>query len=428
MRLISTRSPRLRSTFLEAIQGGTAPDGGLWMPDPIACFRDVEQLLAMDPGPRALEILGRLLCEEVGREELAEALGDALDMPMPLVAVARRTFAFELFHGPTLAFKDVGARVLARLLALADRRTGSRPRTVLTATSGDTGAAAAHAFHGQPNVRVVVLYPKGRISADQERLFATLGGNVRSFAVEGSFDDCQALVKGCFQDEALVRDLALTSANSLNVARLLGQIVTYFEAASRLWALGLKEPPVFAIPCGNFGNLTAGLLAQKMGLKVKAFVVATNANDVVPAFLEGGPWAPGPSKSTLSNAMDVGDPSNWERVKALLGTDREALKRSLRWGHLDDAATRQAMGQLRAAGYRVDPHGAVAYGVLQKRLGLNELGIFLATAHPAKFRDVWRTQMNEELPLPPELQAVQGLPILSEDLPVDLESLKAAIR
>jgi threonine synthase len=421
MRLISTRNPRLRATFAEAIQRGTAPDGGLYVHEPLPCFRDVPHLLDLDFQTRSGEIVTRMLGEEFAREDLEAAVRAALDFPVPLVQVQAHVHILELFHGPTLAFKDFGARFLARMLALLP---SPGTRTVLAATSGDTGAAAAHALWRVPGVRAVVLYPKGRISALQERLFTTLGENVIALAVDGTFDDCQALVKACFADEALARRLHLTSANSINIARVLGQVLYYFEAVAQLRAASRREAPVFCVPSGNFGNLYAGLLAQRMGLPVKAFVAATNANDVVPRFLETGTYEPRPATPTLSNAMDVGAPSNWERIRHLFGGDLEALRGALRWGSLDDAGTRKAMWELRADGYIADPHTAVAQGVLQHLLGLNETAVILATAHPAKFHDILLKNMGLDVPLPEALKAALERPVLSEEMGNDAGALK----
>jgi threonine synthase len=421
MRLISTRDSRLRATFTEAIQAGMAPGGGLYVPEPIPCFRDVDALLAMDFQARSVEILHRFLGEEFTREELALAAGSALDFPVPLVPVRPGIHALELFHGPTLAFKDFGARFLARMLALVAQRD-RRPRTVLTATSGDTGAAVASAFLGLPGFRAVVLYPAGRVSPLQERQFATFGDNVEAFAVEGSFDDCQAMVKASFNDPALVEALGLTSANSINIARLLAQVLYYFEAVARL-----GRAPVIAVPSGNFGNLYAGLLARRTGLPVKAFVVATNANRTVPDYLDSGAYRPRPSVPTLSNAMDVGAPSNWERIQALFGGDLEALRGAVRWGTLTDAETRRSMAELLGQGYLPDPHGAVAHGVLSAHLAPGEAGIFLATAHPAKFWEVLETELGVAVPLPPALQALLDLPLRSRPLAPDAGALRVEL-
>ena len=415
MRLVSTRDSQIQASFADAIQEGMAPGGGLYAPAAIPVFADVEALLALDFQTRSVRIIQRLLGDEFTLDELEGAVRGALTFPAPLVATGTGLLALELFHGPTLAFKDFGARFLARMLALVAGRDPG-PRTVLTATSGDTGAAVAHAFLGLAGFRAVVLYPQGRISVLQERQIATLGGNVSSFAVDGSFDDCQALVKGCFEDRALAARLRLTSANSINIARLLAQVLYYYEAVAQ----ARPGAPVIAVPSGNFGNLYAGLLAQRTGLPVRAFVVATNVNRTVPDYLDSGDYRPRPSLATLSNAMDVGSPSNWERITHLFQGDLAALRAALRWGSRSDAETRATVAELQAAGYRPDPHGAVACGVLQAQLRPGELGIFLATAHPAKFAE-------PDGDLPPALASVLDLPLRSKSLPASLDALKGEL-
>jgi threonine synthase len=427
MRLVSTRDSRHHTTFIEAVTRNLAPGGGLYLPDPIPCFMDVDHLLDDLPTPaRRAEILWRLLGDEFRREEIEALSAEAFGFPVKLVPVAARCYALELFHGPTLAFKDFGARFLARVLSRLRLRDG-RDRTILVATSGDTGSAVASAFHGLEGFRAVVLYPKGRVSPLQERQFATLGGNVRALAVDGSFDDCQALVKGAFADLELSARHGLTSANSINIARLLAQVLYYFDGAALLRAAGLGDPPVFAVPSGNFGNLSAGLLAQRLGLPVRAFILATNANTTVPDFLDSGDYRARPSVPTLSNAMDVGAPNNWERISTLFKDDLNALRQGLRWGHLSDPETSLVLRELRDLGYQADPHGAVAFGVMRERLGLMETGIFLATAHPAKFADSLEPILGSKIILPAALAEAQERPLNVEDLANDLEALKAAL-
>jgi threonine synthase len=418
MRLHSTRTPTLGASFLEAVQAGLAADGGLFVPDELPRFADIPELLTLDFPSRSVAILHRLLGDEFPRATVEELARSAFTFPAPLVKVSDRVAALELFHGPTLAFKDFGARFLARVLALG---VGGEPRTVLTATSGDTGAAVASAFHGLPGVRVVVLYPAGRVSPLQERQFATCGGNVLALAVDGVFDDCQRLVKGAFEDAELVERLGLTSANSINIARLLAQTLYYFEAAAQVAG---DAPLVVAVPSGNFGNLTAGLWAQAMGVPIAAFVAATNANRVVPDYLDSGTYDPRPSVATLSNAMDVGAPSNWERIFALFGGDHDAMAAALRWGSCTDAETEQVVVELDRAGYLADPHGAVACQVLRSQLREGEQGIFLATAHPAKFREALAPALGREIPLPKELSALLDLPLLNEPLAADQGALR----
>lgn len=422
MKLVSTRTPDSASprgvTFQEAAQVGLAPDGGLFVPVDPPHFDDVADLLRADFPERSVEILHRLLGDELPRAVIEDLSRSAFTFPAPLVKVGGRISALELFHGPTLAFKDFGARFLARVLALG---AGGQPRMVLTATSGDTGAAVASAFHGLSGVRVVVLYPAGRVSPMQERQFATCGGNVLALAVEGAFDDCQRLVKGAFEDAELVARLGLTSANSINIARLLAQTLYYFEAAAQAEP---GQPLVVSVPSGNFGNLTAGLWAQAMGAPIHTFVAATNANRVVPDYLDTGRYQPRASVATLSNAMDVGSPSNWERIFALFGGRHGAMTEALRWGSCTDAETEQAVTALDRAGYLADPHGAVACQVLQAQLREGERGVFLATAHPAKFRESLAPALGREIPLPKALLDLLDKPLLCEPLPADQGALR----
>ena len=417
MKLASTRNAACTATFLGAARMGLAPDGGLFAPVGIPRFADAADLLKLDFLPRSAEILHRFLGDELSRPAVEDLARSAFTFPAPLVPVRPGLAALELFHGPTLAFKDFGARFLARVLALD---TG-KPRTVLTATSGDTGAAVASAFLGLPGIRVVVLYPAGRVSPLQERQFATCGDNVLALAVDGAFDDCQRLVKGAFEDPELVGGLGLTSANSINIARLLAQLLYYYEAAAQAQDGGSL---VVAVPSGNFGNLYAGLLAQATGAPIARFVVATNANRVVPDYLDTGEYRPRPSVATLSNAMDVGAPSNWERIHALFRGDHGAMAAALRWGSRTDAETRETVLELDRAGYLANPHGAVACGVLQAHLGEGERGVFLATAHPAKFKESLEPTLGREIPLPKALSGLLEKPLLCEPLAADQAALK----
>jgi len=422
MKLASTRTAAIQATFLEAAHQGLAPDGGLFAPVAIPRFDDAADLLKLDFQTRSVEILHRFLGDELSRPEVEGLARAAFTFPAPLVPVRPGLSALELFHGPTLAFKDFGARFLARVLALDAE---AKPRTVLTATSGDTGAAVASAFLGVPGVRAVVLYPAGRVSPLQERQFATCGGNVLALAVDGAFDDCQRLVKGAFQDPELVEGLGLTSANSINIARLLAQLLYYYEAAAQAPE---GAPLVVAVPSGNFGNLYAGLLAQATGAPIARFVVATNANRVVPDYLDTGEYRPRPSVATLSNAMDVGAPSNWERIHALFHGDHDAMAAALRWGSRTDAETRETVLELDRGGYLADPHGAVACGVLQAHLDAGEQGVFLATAHPAKFKESLEPTLGREIALPKALSDLVDKPLLCEPLAADQAALKRRLR
>lgn len=421
----STRDAAVRVPFLEAVVANLPGDGGLFVPARLAPFADVDALLALGWRERNEEILVRLLGDELARAEVAALADSAFDFPVPLVRVEEGHAALELFHGPSLSFKDFGVRFLARVLGLLAGRSGDGAmRTVLTATSGDTGAAVVHAFHRQPGFRVAVLYPSGRIAPRQERQMATLGGNVRAFAVAGAFDDCQRLVKEAFADEALSRELGLVSANSINVARLLAQVLYYFEGVAALRRESPSAPPpVVCVPSGNFGNLCAGLIARRLALPLGALALATNANVTVPEYLASGEYRPRPSLATLSNAMDVGAPNNWERVAWLAGGDLARLRGELRWGSAADAETLAEIAWLAVLGYRADPHGAVASAVLRRLRAPGESGLFLATAHPAKF-----DATADGAPLPPALAEAMARPLLAEPLAADGAALRAALR
>jgi threonine synthase len=427
MKVVGTRDPSHRATFREALARNLTPDGGLWVPERLPVIDDWSMLFDLPMAERSGELLVRLLGDSFESDALRRLAREAFDFPVPLVRVEERLFALELFHGPSLAFKDFGARLLAGLLAFVDEGT-TRPRTILTATSGDTGAAVARAFWKRPNVRVVVLYPHGRVSPMQERQFAALGDNVSAVAVDGSFDDCQRLAKACFSDARLSADLGLTSANSINLARLLAQLLYKVEAVAALRRFGVTDPPVVSVPSGNFGNLCAGLYAQTMGLPVRRFVAATNVNRTVPDYLDGDNYRPRASLPTLSNAMDVGAPSNWERIAHLFGGDDARIRSALRWGHVDDAQTVAEMERLWRLGWTPEPHAAVASAVLRRVLQPGETGVFLATAHPAKFPESVERVTKAPVPMPEALALLLERPLSVTPMPVDEARLAAWLR
>ncbi|MGD9264375.1 MAG: threonine synthase, partial [Lysobacterales bacterium] len=332
--------------------------------------------------------------------------------------VSEHIFALELFHGPSLAFKDFGARFMAQCLGVFSR--GDKV-TILTATSGDTGAAVALAFHGQPGIEVVVLYPRGKVSPLQEKLFCTLGGNVRTLAVEDDFDACQDLVKQSFEDRELVQALGLNSANSINVARLLAQVCYYFEAVARLPA---GTQPVFAVPSGNFGNVTAGLMAYVIGLPASRVIAATNVNDTVPRYFRSNRWDPRPTVATLTNAMDISQPNNFPRVLEMERNHGLDLRKLLTSFAIDDSQTRAAVSALDQAGYLADPHSALAWRALSDRLEGHETGVFLCTAHPAKFKETIEDTLGREVELPAALEQVAKRRVLSEVIPADFNALR----
>ncbi len=430
MRFLSTAGDSPPTSLADALRLGLAPDGGLFVPEEMPPLPAA--FLAALPGrslhATASAVAEHLLGADLPPDVLRPIVADTLSFPIPLVQLTERIRILEVFHGPTLAFKDVGARFLARLLrhTVGERTAASRPLTVLVATSGDTGGAVAQAFFGVAGTRVAVLYPRGKVSALQERQFTTLGGNIRAFAVDGTFDDCQRLVKQAFADRQLHRELGLTSANSINVGRLLPQIFYYFHAAAQLGEEG-DRPLVFSTPSGNFGNLAAGLMAKRLGLECR-FIAATNVNDVVPEYLERGVYTPRPSRRTISNAMDVGDPSNLARIQHFYGHDVAALGVDVRGERYDDDATRRAIAEVdREHGYLMDPHTAVGYLALRDVLKdepEETVGVVIATAHPAKFGDEVEPVIGRRIELPARLAARLHDPVLAEDLADDVAELK----
>ena len=407
MKYRSTTGTAPEVTLEEAVVKGLAPDRGLYMPLSIpqlpAEFFD--RLPGMELADIAAEVARALFGEDVDREALESLTRDAMNFPIPLVRVNDRIWSLELFHGPTLAFKDVGARFMARLLGYFNRNNSDRTVNVLVATSGDTGSAVANGFLGVDGVRVFVLYPKGKVSPIQESQFTTLGRNIVALEVDGNFDDCQALVKSAFLDPELNEAMMLTSANSINVARFLPQMFYYFHAWAQLAASGADmSNVVVCVPSGNFGNITAGLIAQRMGLPIKRFIAANNANDIFYQYLQTGVYSPRASVQTIANAMDVGDPSNFARVLDLYGHDHGRVCDHVSGcTYTDDQISETLRDTLAQTGYQLDPHGAVAYRALQEYLRPGETGIFLETAHPAKFKETVEDITGHDVRIPAKL-------------------------
>jgi threonine synthase len=426
MKWISTRRNSPPVPFIDALFAGTAPDGGLYFPerfDPLPP-RALERLRSADLVTVGTDVGTHLLGGDISEQDMGRLVRDALDFPIPVVQVTDRVWVLELFHGPTLAFKDVGARVQARLL---HHFTDGTPLTILVATSGDTGSAVAQAFHGVPDSRVFVLYPEGQVTDVQEAQMASLGDNITAVAVRGTFDDCQRLVKQAFGDDELRKRVWLTPANSINLGRLLPQVIYYF-LLMRL-AAGAHEAAgglIVSVPSGNFGNLTAGLIAKRIGLSVRSFIAATNVNDVVPEYLRTGIYSPRASVRTVANAMDVGAPSNFERIRALYDDDIDRMRADLSGSAFEDAAVVAEIGRVyRDHGYLLDPHGAIAWLGLQQHLvtDARATGVFLATAHPAKFREVVEPAIGETVCLPPTLADAIARPRRSARLGVDYPAL-----
>ncbi|OOF70232.1 threonine synthase [Rodentibacter caecimuris] len=420
MNLYNIKHPEQQVNFAQAVCQGLGKDQGLFFPEKIPHLDDIDELLALPLVERSQRILAALIGEEIPQAKLEQMIRNAFTFSAPLTKVKENIYALELFHGPTLAFKDFGGRFMAQALAAV---RGDGKITILTATSGDTGAAVAHAFYGLENINVVILYPKGKISPLQEKLFCTLGGNIRTVAINGDFDDCQALVKQAFDDLELRQTIGLNSANSINISRLLAQICYYFEAVAQL-PKDKRENIVVSVPSGNFGNLTAGLIAKTLGLPIKRFIASTNVNDTVPRYLKFGHWAPKDTVATLSNAMDVSRPNNWPRVEELFKHNGWTLS-DLASGMLTDTQTEEALKAMHTEGYVCEPHGAIAYQILKDQLRADEIGIFLCTAHPAKFKESVERILNIELPLPMALDKHNKLPLLSDVMENDFTLLRA---
>lgn len=408
MKFISTNGQSKPVTFLEAMRKGLAPDGGLYMPDEIPVLSDSfwSTLKERSFNEIAFEMAKPYFGDELFDEDLHSVIEDAFNFPAPISAVEEKNFVLELFHGPTLAFKDFGARFMARLFSEKARKD-QQEVTILVATSGDTGSAVAHGFYKVDGVKVCLLFPKGKVSKLQEQQMATLGENVTALEVEGVFDDCQRLVKQAFTDDELNSKMQLSSANSINIARLLPQSFYYAYAVSELQKKGIEQP-VFSVPSGNFGNLTGGLLAMKMGMPAKHFLAATNVNDVVPEYLKGDTFQPRDSVQTISNAMDVGNPSNFVRIKHLFDGSDSAIRDHITGYSYTDKETRETIRQVfEEFGYLLCPHTAIGYRAAkeyQAQKGEQFPTVTLATAHPVKFRDVIEPEINQEIEVPERLK------------------------
>ncbi|WP_229620283.1 threonine synthase [Vibrio parahaemolyticus] len=423
MKLYNIKENDEQVSFGQAVRQGLGRNQGLFFPSELPKFEDVDALLAEDFVSRSTKILSALIGDELAEEQVNAMVDAAFQFPAPINQVKGGVYALELFHGPTLAFKDFGGRFMAQSLAAV---SNGGKITILTATSGDTGAAVAHAFYGMEDINVVILYPKGKISPLQEKLFCTLGKNIHTVAIDGDFDACQALVKQAFDDAALREEIGLNSANSINISRLMAQICYYFEAAAQM-SKQERENLVVSVPSGNFGNLTAGLLAKSLGLPIKRFIAATNANDTVPRYLETGKWEPKPTVATTSNAMDVSQPNNWPRIEELCRVKEWGLE-TLGKGAVSDEQSAQSVKDLYALGYLCEPHGAIAYRVLEEQLQEGETGLFLCTAHPAKFKEVVDDILQTDIELPAPLAKHAAMELLSEDLDANFDALKTVLR
>lgn len=407
MKFYSTNNPNLKVDLKEAVTQGLAPDNGLYMPEhiPVLPKEFFDTIHTKSFQEIAFTVAKNIIGDDVPADELKRIVEHTIQFDAPVVEVDDRAYALELFHGPTLAFKDFGARFMSQLLGYFARQQ-NQEIVILVATSGDTGSAVANGFLGVKGTKVIVLYPSGKVSDIQEKQFTTLGQNVTALEIDGTFDDCQRLVKEAFLDDVLRKKYFLTSANSINIARLIPQSFYYFYAYAQM--KNKAKDLVFSIPSGNFGNLTGGLLAQRMGLPIRKFIANTNVNDVVPEYLRTKVFAPRPSKQTISNAMDVGNPSNFARMLDLFQHDFNKLSEDIAGYAFSDDETRAAMRHVYASTeYILDPHGAIGYLGLIKYIeerGEDVTGIFLETAHPAKFKEVVDDTLGRSIDIPEPLQ------------------------
>ena len=412
MKFYSTNKKAPVADLHKAVVKGLAEDKGLYMPEVIKAlpqefFDNIENMTFQEI---AYTVADAFFGEDVPADTLKQIVYDTLAFDCPVVKVTDNIYSLELFHGPTLAFKDVGARFMARLLGYFIKQEGNEQVNVLVATSGDTGSAVANGFLGVEGIHVYVLYPKGKVSPIQECQFTTLGQNITAIEVDGVFDDCQALVKSAFMDEELNRHMKLTSANSINVARFLPQAFYYFYAYAQMKKKGLADRLVVCVPSGNFGNITSGLFGKKMGLPVKRFIAANNAHDIFYNYLKTGEYCPRPSVQTIANAMDVGDPSNFARIYDLYQGNHGAVCADVSGAAYTDEQIAETIREVYdETGYLCDPHGACGYRALKEGLHADEVGVFLETAHPAKFRDTVERIIASEVAIPDKLAAfMQG--------------------
>ena len=424
MKYYSTNKQSQSVSLQEAVVKGLASDRGLFMPEaikalPSSFYDHIEDLSFQEI---AYRVADAFFGEDIPADTLKDIVYDTLNFDVPLVKVEENIYSLELFHGPTLAFKDVGGRFMARLLSYFIRKEGQKDVNVLVATSGDTGSAVANGFLGVEGIHVYVLYPKGKVSEIQEKQFTTLGQNITALEVDGTFDDCQALVKSAFMDKELNDNLLLTSANYINVARFLPQAFYYFYAYAQLKKMGQADNKkvVVCVPSGNFGNITAGLFGKQMGLPVSRFIAANNKNDIFYQYLQTGKYNPRPSVATIANAMDVGDPSNFARVLDLYQESHEAICRDISGTTYTDEQIRETVKTTyQQTGYLLDPHGACGFRALKEGLKEGETGVFLETAHPAKFLETVEDIIADKVTIPAKLQEFmkgekQSLPLSKE--------------
>ncbi|BGI51377.1 MAG: threonine synthase [Buchnera aphidicola (Ceratovacuna japonica)] len=391
MKLYSLKDISKEVKFLKAVELGLCEKQGLFFPKKFPYFtkEKIKKILKMNFFKKSYKILNSFIGREISKKNLKKIIKKSFKITIPKIKkIEKNISCLELFHGPTLAFKDFGARFMSQIIHLLKKKNKNKV-TILTATSGDTGAAVANAFYKMKDVKVVILYPKGKISKIQERMFCTLGKNIKTISVNGSFDECQELVKKAFNDKKLKKKIGLNSGNSINISRLLAQICYYFEAFSLLKKKQRKNL-IVSVPCGNFGNITAGLIAKSIGLPIKNFIASTNSNDTVPRFLKYNKWNPKKTISTISNAMDISIPNNWDRVIELFKQNKWNIKdkKYLEFGKVSEKKTKESIKKLYNLKYISEPHASVAYTILKKRIKHGEHGLFLGTAHPLKFKSI----------------------------------------
>ena len=419
MQLHNLKDDMQKVSFVEAVKTGLGRNQGVFFPESLAPMADIDALLDMDFVSRSSAILSHLIGDELPADTVAQMVQNAFNFPVKLVQVEENIYCLELFHGPTLAFKDFGGRFMAECLTQFSQ---GEKTTILTATSGDTGAAVAHAFYNKPNIDVVILYPKGKISLAQQKLFTTLGNNIHCYAVEGSFDDCQALVKNAFLDDEVKSRLGLNSANSINISRLVAQVCYYFEAIAQL-PKDKRATAHVSVPSGNFGNVCAAMIGAVIGLPVSKLSATTNQNDTVPRFMLDKNWSPKSTIESLSNAMDVSKPNNWPRVQTMLDNNWFSYD-DFYSTSVDESDTQSVMKKIQQKGYIAEPHTAIAYQGLQANLATESAGIFLATAHPAKFKESVEGILGVELAMPKPLADALAKPCLAKDISNNYDGLR----
>lgn len=424
MKFYNIKNHSEKVSFKKALQQGLGTKQGLFFPENLPNFSlsYIEEMLEQDFITRSCNILSFFInADEINYSHLKKIVKNSFSFPIPIKKISNDINVLELFHGPTLAFKDFGARFMANIFEHINN--SNKKITILTATSGDTGAAVAQAFYAIKNIKIVILYPRNKISPIQEKLFCTLGENIQTIAINADFDTCQKLVKQAFCDSTLTKKINLTSANSINISRLLAQICYYFEGFAKL-SDKKRNNLIISIPSGNFGNLTAGLLAKSLGLPVKKFIAATNVNDTVPRYLSTGIWKVNKTISSLSNAMDVSKPNNWPRIEELFRRKNWSWHKLLYSDSVSDRITKKSMMHLYKLGYISEPHSAIAYQVLRDSLKKEEHGLFLATAHPSKFKYTVDTTLNIDIKLPEEISNFMSLKIKSHYMDASFEELK----